>query len=118
MCQSCRATSGCELANSEFDVIREALCSRGDDRWIAYVLGAVLVLLRETSAATPAGLRILIDSQVPEGKGVSSSAAIEVATMRAVAALLNIDLSGEKLAQLCQLAENRIAGAPAELWIK
>jgi galactokinase len=101
-----------ELANGEYDVIREALYSRGDDRWIAYVLGVVLVLLRETSTGAPTGLRILIDSQVPEGKGVSSSAAIEVATMRAVATLLNIDLSGEKLAQLCQLAENRIAGAP------
>ena len=58
------------------------------------------------------GLRILIDSQVPEGKGVSSSAAIEVATMRAVAALLKTELPGEELARLCQLAENQIVGAP------
>ena len=41
------------------------------------------VLLRETQSHFAGGLRILIDSQVPEGKGVSSSAAIEVATMRA-----------------------------------
>ena len=58
------------------------------------------------------GLRILIDSRVPEGKGVSSSAAVEVATMRAVAAALGIELPGEGWPDLCQLAENRIVGAP------
>ena len=36
-------------------------------------------------------MRILIDSRVPEGKGVSSSAALEVATMQAVAAPRGID---------------------------
>ena len=61
--------------------------------WAAYVLGPVLVLLRETPARLDGGLRILIDSRVPEGKGVSSSAAVEVATMRAVAALVEIRTS-------------------------
>ena len=48
---------------------------------------------------------------MPEGKGVSSSAAIEVATMRAVAALLDLELAGDELARLCQMAENTIVGA-------
>ena len=86
----------------------------GDPRsaWAAYVAGSVLVLLRERQSGFDGGLRILIDSRVPEGKGVSSSAAVEVATMRAVAAAVGIDLSGEELARLCQLAENRVVGAP------
>jgi galactokinase len=111
-CVDLSANEWTELATSNYRLVRDALRRRDDNHWVAYVLGAVLVLLRETHTAPPVGLRILIDSQVPEGKGVSSSAAIEVATMRAAAALLNLDLSGEELARLCQLAENQIAGAP------
>lgn len=80
--------------------------------WAAHIAGPVLVLLRERQLNLPGGLRILIDSRVPEGTGVSSSAAVEVATMRAVATAVGIDLLGEKLARLCQLAENRVVGAP------
>jgi L-arabinokinase len=80
--------------------------------WAAYVAGPALVLLREMKSNFSGGLRILIDSRVPEGKGVSSSAAVEVATMRAVAAALGIDLPGDALARWCQLAENQIVGAP------
>ena len=81
--------------------------------WTAYVLGPALVLMRETQARLSGGLRILVDSRVPEGKGVSSSAAVEVATMRAVAALAKYDrLTGTELGRLCQVAENRVVGAP------
>ena len=68
--------------------------------------------MRETPARLSGGLRILVDSRVPEGKGVSSSAAVEVATMRAVAALAEHELPGAELARLCQIAENRVVGAP------
>jgi L-arabinokinase len=43
---------------------------------------------------------------------VSSSAALEVAVLRAYAALIGCELGGEELAQLCQVAENCIVGAP------
>ena len=71
----------------------------------------MLVLLRETQSSFDGGLRILIDSRVPEGKGVSSSAAVEVATMRAVSTAIGIEQSGEALARMCQLAENYVVGA-------
>ena len=48
------------------------------------------------------GLSILISSAVPEGKGVSSSAAVEVATMQALAAVQGLALDGRDLALLCQ----------------
>jgi len=80
--------------------------------WAAYVAGPAIVLLREMKSNFTGGLRILIDSRVPEGKGVSSSAAVEVAIMRAVAAALGIDVPGDALARWCQLAENQIVGAP------
>jgi L-arabinokinase len=82
------------------------------DRWAAYVLGAVLVLARDRHVRCDRGLSLLLSSDVPEGKGVSSSAACEVAAMRAIATLLGCALTGRELAVLCQRVENLIAGAP------
>ena len=96
----------------EYQEFRDELHRDADSAWAAYVFGPLLVLLQHCDANVSGGLRILIDSQVPEGKGVSSSAAVEVATMRAVAALLDINLAGEELARLCQIAENHVVGAP------
>jgi galactokinase len=80
--------------------------------WAAYAAGAFLVLMRERGACFSDGCRILIDSRVPEGKGVSSSAALEVAVMQAVAAAYEIPLEPRDLALLCQIVENRVVGAP------
>jgi len=82
------------------------------DRWAGYLLGCLLVLARERGLQPATGVDILLHSDVPEGKGVSSSAAIEVATMRALAATFGLDLSGRDLALLCQLVENEVIGAP------
>jgi galactokinase len=80
--------------------------------WAAYVLGVLLVLERERGLQLNCGLRILVESKVPEGKGVSSSAALEVATMQAVTGLVGSTLEGTELARLCQMAENFVVGAP------
>lgn len=101
------------LQKSDYAAAKKFLHVNPANSWTAYVLGAVLVLLRETPAKLAGGLRILIDSRVPEGKGVSSSAAVEVATMRAAAAAAGYDgLNGEDLGRLCQVAENHVVGAP------
>ncbi len=81
-------------------------------QWAAYAAGAFLVLMKERSATFKTGARILIYSEVPEGKGISSSAALEVAVMKAVAAGFNIEIYSQDLARLCQKVENLIVGAP------
>ncbi len=80
--------------------------------WAAYVLGVLIVLELERGLQFTCGLRILVESRVPEGKGVSSSAALEVATMQAITGLAGITLGGDELAALCQKAENFVVGAP------
>lgn len=83
--------------------------------WATYVLGVVQRCFRLAEGAgghDRSGLRLLILSQVPEGSGVSSSAALEVATMVAVAAHLGVDLSGQEVAEHCQWVENHVVGAP------
>jgi L-arabinokinase len=81
-------------------------------RWAAYIGGVILVLAREHRLELTPGIRIVVASQVPEGKGVSSSAAVETASMAAVAAAFALPLDPRDLAILCQTAENFVAGAP------
>jgi galactokinase len=89
-----------------------ALFARDPRRaWSAYVLGAVVILHRE-HGVRPRAMRLLIRSDVPTGKGVSSSAALEVAALEAIAALEGLALDGRALALLAQKVENFIVGAP------
>lgn len=82
------------------------------DRWAAYVAGVFLVLMRERNVSFTSGANILISSRVPPGKGVSSSAALEVAVMQAVTEAFNISINGRDKALLCQKVENLVVGAP------
>jgi galactokinase len=83
----------------------------GRDRWAAYVVGAVQHVLQRTLDSS-SGVRLLIESDVPEGKGVSSSAALEVSTMTAVAAAHGVDIAADQIAAACQRVENEVVGAP------
>ncbi|GFH17563.1 uncharacterized protein HaLaN_14225 [Haematococcus lacustris] len=84
--------------------------------WAAYVVGCLLVLSREQGLGfSGASVSILVSSQVPEGKGVSSSAAVEVAVMQALLAACGQgqgQVPGRQLALLCQRVENLVVGAP------
>ncbi|HEY6401289.1 MAG TPA: GHMP kinase [Blastocatellia bacterium] len=110
-----------EMALSEFEssgepVDYEAARARFQQEpsrhWAAYVAGVFLALMRERGVRFREGARILISSSVPQGKGVSSSAALEVAVMRAVAAAFDVTIDARETALLCQTVENRVAGAP------
>lgn len=81
-------------------------------RWAAYIAGVFLVLIKERNINFRQGANILIYSDVPEGKGVSSSAALEVAAMAAVSKAFGIKIDAFESAALCQKVENRIVGAP------
>ncbi|KAG4963079.1 hypothetical protein JHK82_039758 [Glycine max] len=81
-------------------------------KWAAYVAGAVLVLMTEMGVQFEDSISMLVSSAVPEGKGVSSSASVEVASMYAIAAAHGLNISPRDLAILCQKVENHIVGAP------
>jgi L-arabinokinase len=82
--------------------------------WAVYVLGCFLVLQKEKKTELT-GANVFIESNVPLGKGVSSSAALEVATMNALQRVYDLSLGKEELAVLAQMAENLVAGAPCGL---
>ena len=77
--------------------------------WTDYVVGCVRVVAKKTKL--PA-LEIKIESDVPIGSGISSSAALCVATVRALKGLAGIDLDDEQIALMAHEAEHDYVGVP------
>jgi galactokinase len=78
--------------------------------WSGYPLGVAWSLIQ--SGAKPQGFDLYVDSNVPVGAGLSSSAAIECSVALALNDLWGSGLSRSDLAKVGQRAENEIVGAP------
>jgi galactokinase len=91
----------------EFPVERIAE-ERTRGAWTDYVIGVAQQLVRRGFSI--GGLNLAIHSTVPVGSGLSSSAAIEVAS--ALALLAGRDIDKTELARLCQAAEREFVGMP------
>ena len=89
---------------------------RAAPAWARYVLGAV-ALGAARFDYRPEALDVEIDSEVPIGGGLSSSAALEVATLRALTELYDLDWGAAPLAlpRLAQRVEHEWVGAPCGL---
>lgn len=74
----------------------------------SYVYGCIRVVENVGYPVPP--LNVFVTSSVPIGSGLSSSAALEVATLRGLRSLLKLDLDDVKIAQLGQQAEIQYAG--------
>lgn len=85
-----------------------------ESSWAAYVIGVALVLMKEKALPFEGGA-FQIRSTIPPGKGVSSSAALEMATLRALADAFRVSFVGTESAILAQMAENQVAGAACGL---
>jgi galactokinase len=78
--------------------------------WANYVRGVLALCLQRGMARTP--LDAVIHSNLPLGSGLSSSAALEVATATLMEAASGLSLSDSEKALLCQQAEHEFAGVP------
>lgn len=82
--------------------------------WVAYTGGPAWALQQEGYGL--GGFDVAVDSCVPLGAGLSSSAAIECAVAVALEEAFDLGLTGEegraRLAAICVRAENEVAGAP------
>jgi galactokinase len=78
--------------------------SQGDSQWGNYIRAVTFVFKRQGHQLC--GVDLLIDSNVPQGSGLSSSAALEVAVGGVFNQLSHLNLSGQMIALLGQQAEN------------
>ena len=91
----------------------QALCrSNPLASWAAYIGGSIFTLLKEESVHLPFGFSLLLLSGVPMNVGIGSSASTEIATLVCVQSYMHLNISETRLAQLGQLAENLVVGAP------
>jgi galactokinase len=100
------------IYSEEFSSLVEADLSAAlqpSKSWSDYPIGVALQL--EKAGFGLSGANLLIESEVPMGAGLSSSAAIEVATALALAEQSGVSAEGMYLARLCQKAENEFVGA-------
>ena len=82
----------------------------GDPFWSNYVRGVICMLGRRGIKVPPVDM--LIDSNVPRGGGLSSSAAFEVATCTALAALCGAEVTPTERALIGQATEHEFVNVP------
>jgi galactokinase len=91
----------------EVDLDDQNLVARG--HWSDYPIGVAVTL--ERAGYRLRGAKLRIRGEVPIGSGLSSSAAVEVATAGALVANSGLHIDARELALLCQRAENEFVGA-------
>lgn len=93
-----------------FEIEVTSISKESVQGWASYPLGVIWAILE--SGSNGSGFDLFIDSNVPVGSGLSSSAALECSVALALNDLLGLGKSRAELAQIGQLAENEIVGAP------
>jgi galactokinase len=107
-------TDGCvviyaENYAEEQSYAADSLPTAASGHWSDYPLGVLAILAGEGYTIPAFSLSLWGD--VPLGSGLSSSAAVEVATAIAVTSLMGVEIPRPLLARLCQRAENEYVGA-------
>lgn len=101
-----RATSGQVPGAMSYRLGEEARARR----WLDYVQGVTQVLLQDRFPI--GGFDLHVESDVPVGSGLSSSAALEVSLLRGLRELYGLRLDDTALAMLAHRAETGLVGAP------
>jgi galactokinase len=93
---------------SEFDI--DGISPDGEKDWGRYIRGVMAGIQR--AGYSLQGFDALVESTIPVGGGLSSSAALEAATGLALLAMVDGKMDRFTLAKLCQKAEHEYAGVP------
>ncbi|SIS89227.1 galactokinase [Roseivivax lentus] len=95
-------------ANFDSEALRD-LSERANDTWSDYVLGS---FRNAPGLGAGDGLTAMVASNLPMGAGLSSSAAIEVCTLRIADILFGTDTDPVEMARLARRVENEFVGMP------
>ena len=83
----------------------------GKDFWVNYPLGVYNSLIRRGLSAE-GGFEMFVDSDLPTGAGLASSAALELASGKGLCECYGFEIGLEDLAVACKEAENEFVGVP------
>ncbi len=98
--------------DSPFVSIKDPAQKRsGEESWINYPLGVYDSLIRR-GLKPSGGFELSVESDVPAGAGLSSSAALELAVSQALCHVYQLALSREEMAVASREAENDFVGMP------
>ena len=103
-----KSLQGGELIETSIDC-RQPLVDAA--AWVNYPLG-VIHALREAGASVKTGFDLLFDSDLPAGAGMSSSAALELATAMLIASACGFKAERADFARIARAAENNFVGVP------
>jgi len=96
----------CNSESAEFSL--DSISFDTEKMWVNYVGGTLLALMKEYPQIK--GVDLVVSGDVPLGAGLSSSASLEIAILKAVARLNKLLLDGVKAALIGQDAENNFVG--------
>lgn len=102
-----------DLGRGRVEIALADIAPQPEQRWANYPLGVVQQLQR--SGYGIGGFDARVSSDVPVGAGLSSSAALEVATAGLLMKLNNLTIAPLEVAKLCQRAENEFVGVRSGL---
>lgn len=88
--------------------ISESIAMNDQQFWSNYVRGVVDVMAKQYSLSS--GVNMVISGNVPQGAGLSSSAALEVAVAKVISEVNGLDIEPKTLALIGQQAENEFVG--------
>lgn len=98
------------LGDTMMEISPDEADKPGDPFWSNYVRGVICMLKRRGVDVPPVDM--LVDSNVPRGGGLSSSAAFEVSVCTALAALCGVDISPTDRALIGQATEHEFVHVP------
>jgi galactokinase len=98
-----------ENLHEQVEVSLDELPAKGKHHWSDYVVGVAKML--DSSGRPLSGANLLINGNVPQGAGLSSSASLEVAVGSALLDVTGKTAEPKEVALLCQRAENEFVGA-------
>ena len=94
--------------SSEFGTSSAKRGTAVSDSWLAFVDGALSLLAAH--GPMPSGLQIATSTDIPAGAGVSSSAAFEIALLRALTTLTGLTIDANEMARIGQKIEHDFVG--------
>ena len=90
----------------QFSLDNIETCSK--ETWPNYIRGTIKYL--QDFSKNFSGVNILISGDIPQGAGLSSSASLEIALLRAISELYQLNIKGIEAALIGQKAENAFVG--------